>query len=75
MQSKRYLISACLLGHKVRYDGQDCLLKELLQHLLPGQYVSLCPEVSGGLAIPARLPRFNLGMVTMYCYATRMLSI
>ena len=52
MQSKRYLISACLLGYKVRYDGQDCLLKELLQHLLPDQYVSLCPEVSGGLAIP-----------------------
>ncbi len=52
MQSKRYLISACLLGHKFRYDGQDCLLKELLQHLLPDQYVSLCPEVSGGLAIP-----------------------
>ena len=52
MQSKRYLISACLLGHKVRYNGQDCLLKELLQHLLPDQYVSLCPEVSGGLAIP-----------------------
>ena len=52
MQSKRYLISACLLGHKVRYDGQDCLLKELLQHLLSDQYVSLCPEVSGGLAIP-----------------------
>ena len=52
MLSKRYLISACLLGHKVRYDGQDCLLKELLQHLLPAQYVSLCPEVSGGLAIP-----------------------
>lgn len=50
--SKRYLISACLLGHKVRYDGQDCLLKELLQHLLPDQYVSLCPEISGGLAIP-----------------------
>ena len=29
MTSKRYLISACLLGHKVRYDGQDCLLKEI----------------------------------------------
>lgn len=52
MQQRRYLISACLLGQKVRYDGQDCLLTELLEHLLPDQYVSLCPEVSGGLPIP-----------------------
>ncbi|KGT46898.1 MULTISPECIES: DUF523 domain-containing protein [Acinetobacter] len=52
MQQRRYLISACLLGQKVRYDGQDCLLKELLEHLVPDQYVSLCPEVSGGLPIP-----------------------
>ncbi|ATO19282.1 hypothetical protein BS636_06200 [Acinetobacter sp. LoGeW2-3] len=52
MTSKRYLISACLLGHKARYDGQDCLLIELLEHLIPDQYVSLCPEVSGGLPIP-----------------------
>ena len=44
-----------MLDHKVCYDGQDCLLKKLLEHLLPNQYISLCPEVSGGLPIP-RLP-------------------
>lgn len=50
--TKRYFISACLLGQKVRYDGQDCLIKEIVEQLLAQQYVSLCPEVHGGLAIP-----------------------
>lgn len=52
MTSRRYFISACLLGQKVRYDGQDCLVQELLEHLIPHQYTSLCPEVAGGLSIP-----------------------
>lgn len=52
MTSKRYFISACLLGQKVRYDGQDCLVRELLSNLIPDQYVSLCPEISGGLPTP-----------------------
>lgn len=52
MAGKFYLISACLLGHKVRYDGRDCLVKELVDHLLPDQYVTICPEVSSGLPIP-----------------------
>ncbi|WP_312332215.1 DUF523 domain-containing protein [Acinetobacter variabilis] len=52
MAGKFYLISACLLGHKVRYDGRDCLGKELVDHLLPDQYVTICPEVSSGLPIP-----------------------
>ena len=52
MAGKFYLISACLLGHKVRYDGRDCLVKELVDHLLPDQYVTICPEVSGSLPIP-----------------------
>lgn len=50
--NKRYFISACLLGQKVRYDGKDCLVKELLESLVPNQYISLCPEVSGGLPTP-----------------------
>ena len=52
MEQQRYFISACLLGQKVRYDGQDCLVKNLLDYLIPSQYVSLCPEVSGGLPTP-----------------------
>lgn len=52
MTGKRYFISACLLGQKVRYDGQDCLVRELVSYLIPDQYVSLCPEISGGLPTP-----------------------
>ncbi len=52
MTGKRYFISACLLGQKVRYDGQNCLVRELVAHLIPEQYVSLCPEISGGLPTP-----------------------
>ena len=52
MTSKRYFISACLLGQKVRYDGKDCLVKELLESLVPNQYISLCPEIAGGLSTP-----------------------
>lgn len=52
MSHKRYFISACLLGQKVRYDGKDCLVSQLVQALLDKNYVSLCPEVSAGLPTP-----------------------
>lgn len=49
------LVSACLLGHSVRYKGDACpqallLAPELRPYLLP-----FCPEVAGGLPTP-RLP-------------------
>ena len=40
--------SACLCGHKVRYDGGDCAV----QGALPEQIVPICPEVMGGLPTP-----------------------
>ena len=49
MIHQRYFISACLLGQKVRYDGKDCLVSQLVEALLDKNYVSLCPEVSAGL--------------------------
>lgn len=52
MSHKRYFISACLLGQKVRYDGTDCLVSQLVEALLDKNYVSLCPEVSAGLPTP-----------------------
>lgn len=52
--NSKILISACLLGHKVRYDGKDCLqshpgLKRLIES---GAVITFCPEVSGGLSTP-----------------------
>ena len=61
MEQQRYFISACLLGQKVRYDAQDYLVKKLLDYLILSQYVSLCPEVSGGLPTPRAPAEINNG--------------
>jgi len=50
----KVLISACLMGENVRYDGNHNLishpiLKSLHQHK---QLIIACPEVLGGLAVP-----------------------
>ena len=41
-------VSACLCGHKVRYDGGDCAAADVLA----AQVLSICPEVMGGLPTP-----------------------
>jgi len=50
----KLLVSACLLGGRVRYDGGDKLLaSELLERWAEeGRVVPFCPEVAGGLAVP-----------------------
>ena len=49
----RILVSACLLGEKVRYDGghkRDLFLIETLgPHV---EWVQVCPEVDCGLPVP-----------------------
>ncbi len=51
------LVSACLLGLPVRYDGKSkAATNAILQRWLDeGRVVALCPEVAGGLTVP-RLP-------------------
>ena len=52
---EKILISACLVGDKVRYDGKSQyspLVKELLEKY---ELVPFCPEVEGGLPTP-RVP-------------------
>ncbi|MBG0830415.1 DUF523 domain-containing protein [Planomonospora sp. ID67723] len=51
---ERILVSACLMGRKVRYDGAaktsgDALLADWRQE---GRLVPFCPEVEGGLPVP-----------------------
>jgi uncharacterized protein YbbK (DUF523 family) len=48
------LVSACLLGEKVRYDGSDkrCDDPILQRWLQEGRVVPVCPEVVGGLPTP-----------------------
>lgn len=47
------LVSSCLLGNKVRYDGQarrqETLLTKVLPHITP---LAVCPEAMAGLGIP-----------------------
>ncbi len=48
------LVSACLLGQRVRYDGADrfCDHPVLQRWSQEGRIVTVCPEVSGGLPVP-----------------------
>lgn len=49
----RILVSACLLGEKVRYDGghkRDAFLAGKLRRFV--EYVPVCPEVGCGLPVP-----------------------
>lgn len=48
------LVSACLLGDAVRYDGGDrrCDQPILRRWLAEGRVVPACPELAGGLPVP-----------------------
>ena len=55
---KKLLVSACLLGEPLRYDGNDNAgkashLKSLLSHWQEkGRIIPVCPETLGGLPTP-----------------------
>lgn len=50
---QKILVSRCLLGHPVRYDGGSSGPFDLLASWqAEGRVVGLCPEVSGGLPTP-----------------------
>ncbi|KEI71888.1 DUF523 domain-containing protein [Endozoicomonas elysicola] len=51
---KKVLISACLLGNKVRYDGGSLAGsgKLISEWIAEGRVISICPEVSAGMSIP-----------------------
>ncbi|MQG92331.1 DUF523 domain-containing protein [Pseudomonas sp. MN1F] len=49
----KVLVSACLLGQPVRYDGRASGHPDLLQQWqAEGRVLPLCPEVAGGLPTP-----------------------
>ncbi len=50
---QKILVSACLLGEAVRYDGGHRHQSGLLQHWrAEGRIVAFCPEVAAGLPTP-----------------------
>ena len=51
--SPKVLVSRCLLGHRVRYDGGASGPYALLaKWQAEGRVIALCPEVAGGLPTP-----------------------
>jgi uncharacterized protein YbbK (DUF523 family) len=51
---RRVLVSACLLGERVRYDGTVKPVREaiLARWISEGRVIPVCPEVAGGLPVP-----------------------
>jgi len=58
----KLLISSCLLGENVKYNGGNNLLNTTLLETLRShaELIPVCPEVLGGLPIP-RIPAENRG--------------
>lgn len=54
------LVSACLAGKPVRYDGSDCLHLKVQQLIDEQKAIAICPELLAGLPIP-RLPAEIVG--------------
>jgi uncharacterized protein YbbK (DUF523 family) len=50
----RVLVSACLLGQQVRYNGAAASANDAIldRWITEGRVVSFCPEVAGGLGVP-----------------------
>lgn len=49
-----YLISACLAGQPVRYDGKSYVYDQIQQLIQLKQVITACPEVLAGLPIPRK---------------------
>lgn len=48
----KILISACLLGHACRYDGQSKPCQKALDLAQSAELIPFCPECMGGLPTP-----------------------
>ncbi len=52
MDSRVVIVSACLVGLKTRYNGEDALSETLVAALKDSVIVPVCPEQLGGLSTP-----------------------
>ena len=52
MAKEKIIVSTCLLGNKVRYDGNDSYKEEIAALKEKYDLIPVCPEVIGGLSIP-----------------------
>lgn len=58
---EKILVSACLLGENVRYNGltKPIFNKTLDLWSLEGRIIRICPEVAGGLPVPRPAAEIN----------------
>ena len=51
---EKILVSACLVGARVRYDGADnyCDNSTFVKLLSKGRIITFCPEVASGCSVP-----------------------
>ena len=62
--SPRIIVSACLLGHPVRYDGGhkfNQTVKDFLLQLEPFEIIPVCPETASGMPSPRPSQEFRGG--------------
>lgn len=57
---KKIGVSACLIGINSKYNGQNNYNEAVMNYLKDKEYVTICPEVLGGLSIP-RIPSEIVG--------------
>ncbi|KFL33612.1 MULTISPECIES: DUF523 domain-containing protein [unclassified Sulfurospirillum] len=77
MSKRKILISACLIGENVKYDGGNNALhvKILETWKEQGVLVPLCPEVLGGLAVPRPPCEVIEGTTTVMCKSGEDVSV
>ena len=73
----KILISSCLIGENVKYDGGNNALhvKILEQWKQEGVLVPLCPEVLGGLSVPRSPCEVLEGTTTVLCKSGEDVSV
>ena len=50
----KVIVSACLLGDNVKYNGKNNQRNDLIDFLKDYEVIKICPEVFGGLSIPRK---------------------
>lgn len=66
---RKVLVSACLMGRRVRYDGRAKPVGDdtVTRWREEGRLVVHCPEIAGGCPYPDRPPRSNLTRTPLTC--------
>ncbi len=61
MKKAKYIVSACLLGKRCRYNGEDKEHPGVIRFLRGKKYFALCPEMLAGWGSPRPPVEFHGG--------------